>query len=58
MTKTPIETLANALSGFRYIDAEGECDSLAAGDVLVPEQCMILYISGRPYHLTVEPMPE
>lgn len=45
---TPVETLADALR------AQQSQMPVLISDVLVPEQCMLIYIDGKPYHVTVE----
>lgn len=51
MEKSPIEILQAALEQGPGIVALVE-------DVLVPEQCMSVWINGAPYHVTVEPLKE
>lgn len=46
LNPTPIEIIAAAL------------DIHGVDEILVPEQCLIVYIDDKPYHLTLEPMPE
>lgn len=45
---TPIEQIAEALNQ-RLMEVS---------EVLVPEQCMIVHIDGKDYHVTIEPMPD
>lgn len=46
---TAIEAIADQLNSQQA--------GIAIGEILVPEQCMTVYINGRPFHVTIEPMP-
>lgn len=45
--ETAIEILALLL-------AESKNDDIVVSDVLVPEQCMTIYMNGKVYHVTIE----
>jgi hypothetical protein len=57
---TPIERIADALNrGLVGTElAEGDPEGANAVDeILVPEQCLSVWMQGKQYHVTVEPMP-
>lgn len=49
MQVSAIETLADILT--RQQVHEG----IEVGDTLVPEQCMLIYIDGKEFHVTIQP---
>lgn len=49
---TPIEAIETVL-GMQQVR-----EDIVVDEVLVPEQCMRIYIDGKPYHLTLEALPE
>jgi len=50
---TPVEIIANALEGRTFMTEKKTVGVVAVGDVLVPEQCMTIYIAGTAYHITI-----
>lgn len=55
---TSIEVIAEAIREFEPDDYTGLKGAPVVDEVLVPEQCMIVYIDGKPYHVTIEEMSE
>lgn len=45
--ETAIEIIADAMNS--------QQTGIAIGEILVPEQCMTVYINGRAFHVTIEP---
>jgi len=55
---TPIDALKEMVDRKPYTTLDGAPDIAYVQEVLVPEQCMIVWMNGRAYHVTVEPIEQ